>query len=603
MSVNAENAPASGRERNIAILLLVSCALCVQAAEPGWSVSREGDALDPAIQPVYKPYEWPNEPPGDFTGERSAEINQISFTGRYANYTGADTWYPTWAPDGEQYSSWTDGYVWTDRALEPLKCGYCDKAYGRLGQDPKGGPGRLYLYHCHSNVDPPCTGQAKLIGSSPLNLEIVPLGKMYSGQNLYPCVSLVANGVFYVGSYDAYNDGGRFNGFRFSRDWDHWTEQLKPGWRDAYWTDGRQTQTDLFGTDQNPRRFNVPHAVVFGKNNELSPDGKIYLSAHGQLPGGKSNWDKADAIYLARVEARPEAVTNSGAYEFFAGHDAKGMAAWTNDVTRSQPILQWKNHLGSEGITYVPALKKYMLTTARLAENETNLVYNVLVFWESDHLTGPYRMVHYLRNWGPQTYFPNIPAKFISDDGLHMWLCVAANYASGKVNPFQCRYAASFHELVLHVKNRAVNLAPAEERKNVAPEASIEVSSLAERYGAEGVNDGIVDGIDGPQNGATHEWASNQGAGAWIRLTWQKPQRVSKVRLFDRPNTRDWIRRGTLTFSDGSTEKLRASLSNRALAPGEVSFAEKEINWLKFTVDAADGDHVGLSEIEVYAVR
>jgi hypothetical protein len=583
------------------MLLLATFATILPAAEAGWSAGREGDALDPAIQPNYQPYDWPDDPPGDYAGQQSTDIARISFTGRSANYTGADTWYPSWAPDGELYSTWTDGYIWTDRVLDPLQCSYCSSAYSRLRQEPKSGTGALHLYHCHSNVDPPCTGQAKLVGASPLNLEIIPLGKMFSGQNLYPCVSLVAKGVFYVGDYDAYNDGGRFNGFRFSRDWDHWTEQLKPGWRDPYWTDGRQPQTDLFAADRNPRRFNVPHAVVFGKNNKLSPDGRIYLTAHGQLPGGKSNWDKADAIYLARVDAQPKAVTNSAAYEFFGGYDANGKAAWTKQVTKSQPILQWKNHLGSESITYVAPLKKYLLTTARLAENETNLTYNVLVFWESDRLTGPYRMVHYMRNWGPQTYFPNIPAKFISEDGLRMWLCVAANYASANVDPFSCRYAASFHELVLHVKDHPVVAAPADLRNNVAPEAAVEVSTLAEGYGAQGVNDGVVGGLEGPQNDPSHEWASNQGAGAWVKLSWPKAKRISKVRLFDRPNQTDWIRGGTFTFSDGSTEKLRAWTSNRALAPSELTFAEKKVHWLKFTAEAAAGEHVGLSEMEVYA--
>jgi len=195
--------------------------------------------------------------------------------------------------------------------------------------------------------------------------------------------------------------------------------------------------------------------------------------------------------------------TNPAVYEFFAGRDPKGNPAWANDVNRSKPVLEWKNHLGSESITYIAPLRKYLLTTARLAENESNLPCNVLIFWESDRLTGPFRMIHYLSNWGPQ-----------------------------------------------------------------------------------GVK--------------SHEWASNQGAGAWVKLTWPVPQRINKVRLFDRPSTGDWIRGGTLTFSDGSTEKLRAWLSNRAMAPGEVSFAKKTVDWLKFTVDAVDGEHAGLAEMEVY---
>jgi len=73
-----------------------------------------------------------------------------------------------------------------------------------------------------------------------------------------------------------------------------------------------------------------------------------------------------------------------------------------------------------------------------------------MVFYEADKITGPYRMIHYLRDWGPQAYFPNVPAKFISTDGKKMWLCVACNYSDKTApNPFQCRYAASLHEIEL----------------------------------------------------------------------------------------------------------------------------------------------------------
>jgi hypothetical protein len=33
----------------------------------------------------------------------------VAFTGRHAEYTGADTWYPSWANDGNLYSPWPDG--------------------------------------------------------------------------------------------------------------------------------------------------------------------------------------------------------------------------------------------------------------------------------------------------------------------------------------------------------------------------------------------------------------------------------------------------------------------------------------------------------------
>ena len=58
---------------------------------------------------------WPSTPPEDCPFPQSAAFSGVEFTGRHAEYTKADTWYPSWASDGDQYSPWTDGVVeWTD---------------------------------------------------------------------------------------------------------------------------------------------------------------------------------------------------------------------------------------------------------------------------------------------------------------------------------------------------------------------------------------------------------------------------------------------------------------------------------------------------------
>src|ERR1035438_3612441 len=54
---------------------------------------------------------WSSEPPADTPFIQSREITGLAFTGRYANYGAADTWYPTWAGNGNLYSPWTDGKV------------------------------------------------------------------------------------------------------------------------------------------------------------------------------------------------------------------------------------------------------------------------------------------------------------------------------------------------------------------------------------------------------------------------------------------------------------------------------------------------------------
>ena len=49
---------------------------------------------------------------------------------------------------------------------------------------------------------------------------------------------------------------------------------------------------------------------------------------------------------------------------------------------------------------------------------------------ESDDITGPYKLVTYMRDFGEQAYFLNFPSKFISEDGRTAWLCYSANWTS-----------------------------------------------------------------------------------------------------------------------------------------------------------------------------
>ncbi|MGB9623587.1 MAG: hypothetical protein ACPMAQ_01875, partial [Phycisphaerae bacterium] len=48
--------------------------------------------------PPSPPYHvWPSTPPADCPFPKSDRIAGIAFTGKHAEYTGADTWYPSWA--------------------------------------------------------------------------------------------------------------------------------------------------------------------------------------------------------------------------------------------------------------------------------------------------------------------------------------------------------------------------------------------------------------------------------------------------------------------------------------------------------------------------
>ena len=381
------------------------------------------------------PFIWPVGNETKWAFQKSIEIKGLEFTGRFANYTKADTWYPSWASDGNLYSPWTDGSIAGEK--------------------------------CNSWSGPKArTGQAKIEGDDPLNLKVTSLGTHkgaatpYKGR--YPCGSLVYNNIWYYGTYTLANGDyglnwpilGPFAGFRISRDmgetWENSPGSSNPG-------------ETLFPEPEKingPVKIGAPHFVDFGKNMEHSPDGKAYLIAHGStekdLEDRKANlsWITGDQIYLCRVTPSPEDINNEDAYEYFAGHDSGGNAVWSDDYNLIKPIIDWDNNTGCVTMTYNAPLKKYIMCVTdgwpTVEKMNTYLL-------ESDNITGPWKMITYMEDFGPQAYFVNIPSKFISKDGLTMWLCYSANFTNAEnrnnpeylnaVNPQGSAYSLSLHEI------------------------------------------------------------------------------------------------------------------------------------------------------------
>ena len=46
-------------------------------------------------------------------------------------------------------------------------------------------------------------------------------------------------------------------------------------------------------------------------------------------------------------------------------------------------------------------------------------------------MTGPWKVVVYMKDFGEQAYFVNFPSKFISGDGRVAWLSYSANFTNG----------------------------------------------------------------------------------------------------------------------------------------------------------------------------
>jgi len=379
---------------------------------------------------------------GGVSARSVKDIVGVAFTPRHSDYYFADTWYPSWASDDRLYSPYTDGST-------PRLDGGRDESNSGLGE---------YAV----------TGQAVMEGTDPLNLKVYSLGTFRSSalpyKGRYPCGSLVYNGVWYYGTYCLAPEGatpyggftynwpwlGPFVGFRISRDFGR-------TWQECPHTPAKPLfgETGMWGY---PVKIGSPHFVDFGKNMEHSPDGKAYLVAHGAMePDAKprfanASWITGDEVYLVRVTPSPETINDASKYEFFAGHDGAGKPLWSNKFADIKPLIDWNNNCGCVTATYNTGLRKYLMCVTDGWPTCGKMHSYIL---EADAITGPWRLVCYMKDFGEQGYFLNFPSKFISADGRTLWLCYSGNFARDwngmkiRSNPPGSHYGLVLQEMLL----------------------------------------------------------------------------------------------------------------------------------------------------------
>jgi LmbE family N-acetylglucosaminyl deacetylase len=135
---------------------------------------------------------------------------------------------------------------------------------------------------------------------------------------------------------------------------------------------------------------------------------------------------------------------------------------------------------------------------------------------------------------------------------------------------------------------------------NVAPTATATASSQNTSTG-QTANKAIDGSTSGYPADPTREWATVGGrAGSWLQLTWTTPQTLSRIVLYDRPNTTDRITAATLTFSDGSIVTVGAL--NNSGAATTVTFPARATTSVRLTITAVSRAtrNIGLAEIQTW---
>ena len=356
------------------VALYVDC--YVARAPPAWTV-------------------WPSTPPPGAPFAPSTDLLGYEYNlGANAVPPGvrADTWYPSWDADGNLYSSWTDGRV------NNVSSG-------------SGGAGAT-------------TGYATIVGDDPFALVVTNAtvfaepATPYGGR--YPSLNFRKDGVWFYGTY-ALEDYGRlpspapncgnwcilcpFTSIRTSSDdGATWTDSFR---HMANFTDNIFGETCANNTKV---RMGAPHAVDFGRNNALSPDGRLYMIATGaETPESHESWMQGDSVYLARTVGAPDAATvnSAGAWEFWAG------GAWTASLAAAKPLLVWPGRTGVVTLSWHPTLGKYVMVVSTPSKGCSTVGDFDTYFLESDTMTGPWALVSYIASYGPEAYFVHVPGKFM----------------------------------------------------------------------------------------------------------------------------------------------------------------------------------------------
>lgn len=405
---------------------------------------------------AFEPFTWTSKPPPDCPFPRSVELTGVRFLGRCSDYNIGDTIYPSWAADDALYTPFTDGEI---GSVFSFSSGYVQ---GGVATDTSRFSGGFLTRRA-------TTGHAVLKGSDPLNLQVEAIGTHqadpypYGGR--YPCGSLHHRGIWYYGTYclspfaetpygkTLYNwpHLGPLVGFRISTD-------NGKSWVDSPHTPSRPLfgETGLCGY---PVKIGAPHFVDFGKDMKHSPDGLAYLVAQGSdlkyyPPANFAHlsWITADQVYLLRVFPTQENMNDPGAYEFFAGSNPDGEPLWSRTFGDIQPLLEWPNNMGCVTATYHPGLKKFLMLVTDGGSTVGRMNTYLL---ESGQLAGPWKLVTYMKNFGEQAYFVNIPSKFLSPDSNRLWICYSGNFATDwngqqiHVNPPGSRYGLVLQEVEL----------------------------------------------------------------------------------------------------------------------------------------------------------
>jgi hypothetical protein len=299
------------------------------------------------------------------------------------NTDGSDLWSNTWAPDGNTYAFFGDGWG---------LCGQLESA-GMLNADKTSfgiakmtGPSDVANGQCSSRFSNVYGGYNSSHPYTANQLQGKANSIISIGSNFYAIGNTFGTGTSQYGGSNhyeiEYSTGSAFNWQTNSANWEF-----------------------CAGTSAGPTlgSYCPTRIVQYGKG-VANPDGYVYMTGIANTADfwcdtGCPVFVPPAKTFMSRVPSG--SILTQSAYQYYAGLNNNGGPIWTTDVTRMQPIFSNRNanKTDSHGVVWVmatglgtpvynPALGRYIATSSSSPLGQTS-------FYDAPNPWGPWTVMSY----------------------------------------------------------------------------------------------------------------------------------------------------------------------------------------------------------------
>jgi hypothetical protein len=282
----------------------------------------------------------------------------------------SDGWAITWADDGDQYTSYGDG--WGFRHESPIKLSL---GYAKI-------------------IDGPTDFEGINIWSPTGDL---PVGNGDSGKK--SCGMLMVDRVLYMWVRNAVSVG---RGSQLV-----WSDDYAQTW---HWMNWKIPELGFICL------------VNFGQNYAGARDNFVYAYSPNTNHGRR----ETDSVVLLRVPM--DEILDRNAYEFFRGFDGDGNPLWTSDIAQREPVFEFPGGCNRMDVTYNARIGRYIMTMRSRARNGG---LNQFSMYEAPEPWGPWSTLYYTETYFGQSLTnlhggwdesQHVPSKWMGPDDNTFWL-------------------------------------------------------------------------------------------------------------------------------------------------------------------------------------